>query len=132
MSGPQYDPVVDQLSGHVITCFLPMLETRLVSSFGSARAVWFTRCAAAPTSAGKSASGPEARLKEYLLMPDDRSLYRYRSDRGEMLTEEDMEAIFGDDITGLEGEDRDDVTFESWLDEMIDWGRYWRVDVRPR
>jgi hypothetical protein len=25
----------------------------------------------------------------------------------------DMEAIFGDDITGLEGEDRDDVTFES-------------------
>ena len=32
-------------------------------------------------------------------MPDDRSLYRYRSDRGEMLTEEDMEAIFGDDIT---------------------------------
>ena len=56
-------------------------------------------------------------------MPDDRSLYRYRSDRGEMLTEEDMEAIFGDDITGLEGEDRDDVTFESWLAEMIDWGR---------
>ena len=47
-----------------------------------------------------------------------------------MLTEEDMEAIFGDDITGLEGEDRDDVTFESWLAEMIDWGRYWRVDVR--
>ena len=63
-------------------------------------------------------------------MPDDRSLYRYRSDRGEMPTEEDMEAIFGDDITGLEGEDRDDVTFESWLAEMIDWGRYWRVDVR--
>jgi hypothetical protein len=61
-------------------------------------------------------------------MPDDRSLYRYRSDRGEMLTEEDMEAIFGDDISGLEGEDRDDVTFESWLAEMIDWGgRYWRV-----
>ena len=28
-----------------------------------------------------------------------------------MLTEEDMEAIFGDDITGLVGEDRDDVTF---------------------
>jgi hypothetical protein len=25
---------------------------------------------------------------------------------------EDMEAIFGDDITGLECEDRDDVTFE--------------------
>jgi len=24
-----------------------------------------------------------------------------------------MEAIFGGDITGLEGEDRDDVTFES-------------------
>jgi len=24
---------------------------------------------------------------------------------------EDMEAIFGDDITGLEGEDRDRVTF---------------------
>jgi hypothetical protein len=41
---------------------------------------------------------------------------------------EDMEAILGDDITGLEGEDRDDVTFESWLAEMIDWGRYWRVD----
>ena len=61
-------------------------------------------------------------------MPDDRSLYRYRSDRGEMLTEEDMEANFGDDITGLEGEDRDRVTFESWLAEMIDWGgRYWRV-----
>jgi hypothetical protein len=37
-----------------------------------------------------------------------------------------MEAIFGDDITGLEGEDRDDVTFESWLAEMIDC-RYWRV-----
>jgi hypothetical protein len=52
----------------------------------------------------------------------------YRCDRGEMLTEEDMEAIFGDDITGLEGEDRDDVAFESWLAEMIDWGRYWRVD----
>ena len=65
---------------------------------------------------GKRASGPEARLD--LLMPDDGSLYRYRSDRGEMLTEEDMEAIFGDDITGLEGEDRDDVTFESWLAEM--------------
>ena len=79
------------------------------------------------TGAGKSASGPEARLKEYLLMPDDRSLYRYRSDRGEMLTEEGMEANFGDDITGLEGEDRDRVTFESWLAEMIDWGRYWRV-----
>jgi hypothetical protein len=60
-------------------------------------------------------------------MPNDRSLYRHRSDRGEMLTEEDMEAIFGDDITGLEGEDRDDVAFESWLAEMIDWGRYWRV-----
>jgi hypothetical protein len=27
-----------------------------------------------------------------------------------MLTETDMEAIFGDDITGLEVEDRDDVT----------------------
>jgi hypothetical protein len=40
---------------------------------------------------------------------------------------EDMEAIFGDDITGLEGEDGDDVTFESWLAEMIDWCRYWRV-----
>ena len=40
---------------------------------------------------------------------------------------EDMEAIFGDDITGLAGEDRDDVTFESWLAEMIDWDRYWRV-----
>jgi hypothetical protein len=42
MSGPQYDPVVDHpvLSGHVITCFLSLLETRLVSSFGSARAVW--------------------------------------------------------------------------------------------
>jgi hypothetical protein len=26
----------------------------------------------------------------------------YRSDRGELLTEEDMEAIFGDDITGYE------------------------------
>ena len=26
-----------------------------------------------------------------------------------------MEAIFGDDITGLEGGVRDDVTFESWL-----------------
>jgi hypothetical protein len=25
------------------------------------------------------------------------------------------------------GEDRDDVTFEFWLAEMIDWGRYWRV-----
>ena len=34
----------------------------------------------------------------------------YRSDRGEMLTEADMQGIFGDDITGLEGEDRDDVT----------------------
>lgn len=28
---------------------------------------------------------------------------------------EDMEAIFGHDITCLEGEDRDDVSFESWL-----------------
>jgi hypothetical protein len=26
---------------------------------------------------------------------------------------EDMEAIVGGDITGLEGQDRDDVTFES-------------------
>ena len=60
-------------------------------------------------------------------MADDGSLYSYGSDRGEMLTEEDMEAIFGDDITGLEVEDRDDVTFEAWLAEMIDWGRYWRV-----
>jgi hypothetical protein len=76
---------------------------------------------------GKSASGPEARLKEYLLVSDDGSHYRYRSDRGEMLTEKDMKAIFGDDITGLEVEDRDDVTFESWLAEMIDWGRYWCV-----
>src|SRR6476646_7429846 len=42
MAGPQYDPVVDHtvLSGHVITCFPVLLETRLVSSFGSARAVW--------------------------------------------------------------------------------------------
>jgi hypothetical protein len=40
---------------------------------------------------------------------------------------EDMEAIFGDDITGLEGQDRADITFESRLAEMIDWGRYWRV-----
>ena len=60
-------------------------------------------------------------------MPDDGSHYRYCSDRGEMLTEEDMEAIFDDDITGLEVEDRDHVTFESWLAEMIDWGRYRRV-----
>jgi hypothetical protein len=52
----------------------------------------------------------------------------YRCARGEILTEEDMDGIFGDDITGLEVEDRDDVTFESWLAEMIDWGRYWRVD----
>ena len=37
-----------------------------------------------------------------------------------------MEAIFGDDITGLVGEDRDDVT-ASWLAEMIDRCRYWRV-----
>ena len=37
-----------------------------------------------------------------------------------------MEGIFGDDITGLEGEDRDSVTFEYWLAEMIDWGRYSR------
>ena len=26
----------------------------------------------------------------------------YRSDRGELITEEDMEAIFGDDITGYD------------------------------
>ena len=52
----------------------------------------------------------------------------YRSDRGELITEEDMEAIFGDDITGLEGEDRDSVTFEYWLAEMFGWGRYLRVD----
>jgi hypothetical protein len=39
---------------------------------------------------------------------------------------EDMEAIFGDDITGLEGEDRDDVTFESWLADMLSWGRLYR------
>ena len=38
-----------------------------------------------------------------------------------------MEAIFGDYITGLEGEDRDDVTFESWLAEIIDWGRHSRI-----
>jgi hypothetical protein len=43
-----------------------------------------------------------------------------------MLTEEDMEAIFGDDITGLEVEDRDDVTFESWLTDMLSWGRLHR------
>jgi len=43
-------------------------------------------------------------------------------------TEEDMEGIFGGDITGLEVEDRDSVTFEYWLAEMIDWGRYLRVD----
>jgi hypothetical protein len=58
---------------------------------------------------------------------DDGPHYRYRSRRGKMLTEADMEAIFGDDITGLEIEDRDDVTFESWLAEMIDWGRYSRI-----
>ena len=52
----------------------------------------------------------------------------YRCAGGEILTEEDMEGIFGDDITGLEVEDRDDVTFGPWLAEMIDWGRYWRVD----
>ena len=40
-------------------------------------------------------------------MPDDRSLYRYRSDRGEMLTEEDMEANFGDDITAQLARQRD-------------------------
>src|SRR3981081_1905492 len=42
MSGPQCEPVLDHpvLSGHVITCFLPLLETRRVSIFGSARAVW--------------------------------------------------------------------------------------------
>ena len=39
-----------------------------------------------------------------------------------------MEGIFGDDITGLEGEDRDSVTFEYWLAEMFGWGRYLRVD----
>jgi hypothetical protein len=32
-----------------------------------------------------------------------------------------------DDITGLVGEDRDDVIFASWLAEMIDRCRYWRV-----
>ena len=42
-----------------------------------------------------------------------------------------MEAIFGDDITGLEGEDRDDVTFESWLARDDPLGAAtWRVDVR--
>jgi hypothetical protein len=60
-------------------------------------------------------------------MPDDGPTYRYRSDRGEIRTETDMEAIFADDITGLEIEDRDNVTFESWLAEMIDWGRYSRI-----
>jgi hypothetical protein len=60
-------------------------------------------------------------------MPDDGPRYGYRSDKGEMLTEEDMEAIFGDDITGLEGDDRDGVKFEPWLAETIDWGRHWRV-----
>ena len=54
-------------------------------------------------------------------MPDDDSLYRYRSRRGEMLTDADMEAIFGDDITGPEVEDRESITFESWLAEMIGW-----------
>ncbi len=39
-----------------------------------------------------------------------------------------MEAIVGDNITGLEVEHRNDATFESCLAEMIDWGRCWRVD----
>ncbi len=60
-------------------------------------------------------------------MSDDGSLYRYRSRRGEMLTEADMQAIFGDDITGLEVEDRQSITFESWLTAMIDCDRYCRV-----
>ena len=75
---------------------------------------------------GKSASGLEARLREYLV-PDDGTHYRYRSRRGEMLTDEDTEAIFGDDITGLEEEDREEITFESWLAAMIDCGRYSRI-----
>lgn len=59
-------------------------------------------------------------------MPDD-SPYRYRSRRDEVLTEEDMQAIFGDDITGLEKEDREEITFESWLAAMLDCGRYSRI-----
>jgi hypothetical protein len=50
-------------------------------------------------------------------MPDDGSLYRYRSDRGEMLTEEDMEGIFGDDVTGLE------VRTETTLRSSPGWPR---------
>jgi hypothetical protein len=62
-------------------------------------------------------------------MFDDGSPYRYSSRRrGELLTEEDMEAIFADDITGLEVADRQKITFEPWLDEMIHCGRYCRVD----
>jgi hypothetical protein len=33
----------------------------------------------------------------------------------------------GDHVTGLEIKDRDDVTVESWLAEMIDCGRYSRM-----
>ena len=71
--------------------------------------------------------GRRLEFTEYLFVADDDSLYRYRSRKGEILTEEDMEAIFGDDITGLEVEDREEITFESWLAAMIDCGRYSRV-----
>ena len=32
---------------------------------------------------------------------------------------------FYNDITELEQEQRDEITFKSWLEEMISWGRFY-------
>ena len=59
------------------------------------------------------------------------ALYRYEL-TGELYDDDEILDFFYNDITELEQEQRDEITFKSWLEEMISWGRFYEEETKTR
>ena len=55
------------------------------------------------------------------------ALYRYEL-TGELYDDDEILNFFYNDITELVQEQRDEITFECWLEEMISWGRFYEEE----
>lgn len=52
----------------------------------------------------------------------------YQDEAGELYDDAEIEDFFYSDTAGLDVERRAEVTFEAWLEEMLDWGRFTIVE----
>jgi hypothetical protein len=54
---------------------------------------------------------------------------QYRQENtGELYDDDEIENYFYNDIANLSAEQREEISFEGWLEEMLSWGRFEIVD----